>query len=270
MTAVLDEFCAYLIEQGAQTGTIEAYRQDTQLFLQTPRTLSALSAEEIEQWLADLQTQGVTENSIARKMAAIRRFCHFLEEKGVLGINPGLRLTPRRRTRSVPNPISFEQLSQLFSLPTPAALDRREAAIVAVLVGTGLRISRLRALRVQDVEVHPDLAWVRVHSHRIALFGAPAEALRLYLPDLLPGALFRHGDQPMTREGLWKAVRRRCKAAGIDGSAMPTRLRAAFITELMGSGHPTPLIQKAAGLLCHETLSRYREAARLRRAPAGL
>jgi len=262
-------FSAHLFEQGAQSATVEAYLRDIRLFLQTPRDLSSLKPEDLDQWVQELSEQGMGNNAIARKVAALRRFCTFLQDAAVLTQSPAETIKIKRTQLAAPEAIRTEQLTALFLSPASTLRERKEIAIVAVLAGTGLRISELRRLQTKDVEVHTDLVWIRVYNRRIPLLGAPAEALRAYVPTLPLGPLFPWQGKPMTREGLWRAVRRRCAVSGVDAHAIPTKLRTEFILETLSKGHLSEPGPRATGLPGADAMRRYRAALRKRRAPIG-
>jgi len=152
--------------------TILAYRTDIRQFfsiLSSPGDLQRLTAADIRFFMAELIRRGLQPRSIARKLASVRSFFHYLQETGRLEHSVLQTLSMPRYQRSVPAFLSVSETRELFETVVPAAryrqgnagegglLDsfvlRRDAAALELLYGCGLRVSELTALHDNDLEL---------------------------------------------------------------------------------------------------------------------
>jgi len=149
--------------------TVLAYRTDIRQFfsiLSPPDDLQLLTAADIRFFMAELIRRGLQPRSIARKLASVRSFFHYLQERGLLGHSVLQTLSMPRYQRSVPAFLSVSETRELFETVVPAARYRkgeaglldsfvlhRDAAALELLYGCGLRISELTALQDNDLEL---------------------------------------------------------------------------------------------------------------------
>jgi integrase/recombinase XerC len=236
MTPHLKAFLEYLaLNRNASAHTVRAYDSDLTQFLGhaagaagckvrdlAPAQLDRLA---LRGFLGDLHKQGLTRATAARKLAAARTFLRYLRREGVIDDDPGaLVATPKRDVR-MPAHLSEEEMSALIDAPVGAtALVQRDRAILELFYASGLRLSELVGLDVDDVNLGAKMVRVlgKGGKERIVPFnGSAASAVRAYLKDreaLVYGQERRDG-----RDGQDGQDRRRRRDKNSAGRSRPSR-----------------------------------------------
>jgi integrase/recombinase XerD len=266
---VLD-FLAYLeFERGLSRNTLEAYRTDLLQFgrFLERRERSALeaSAADIADFLAELAAGTVdrppaSTATIHRKTACLRSFYRHVRREGLLDSDPTATLSAPRRSRKLPHVLSRGEIDRLLSQPRgtdPASL--RDRALLELMYASGLRASEAIGLELADVDLEERVLRARGKGskERVVPIGqAAVRALRMYLergrPGLLKGAPEPHlfvnfrGGQ-LTRQGLYKIVRRHAVKAGLADRMSPHTLRHTFATHLLAGGCDLRSVQEMLG-----------------------
>jgi integrase/recombinase XerD len=278
---VLD-FLAYLeFERGLSRNTLDAYRTDLLQFgrFLDERELSALDAKpgDVSDFLEALAKGGVVGNggsagdaadarppaspaTIHRKSACLRSFYRHLRRDGLLDTDPTATLSAPRRSRKLPQVLTRGEIGKLLSQPRgtePAAL--RDRALLELMYACGLRASEAIGLELMDVDIEEGVLRARGKGskERVVPIGQAAlKALRIYLergrPALVKGAPEAHlfvnfrGGQ-LTRQGLYKIVRRHAVTAGLADRMSPHTLRHTFATHLLAGGCDLRSVQEMLG-----------------------
>ena len=266
---VLD-FLAYLeFERGLSRNTLEAYRGDLlQLgrFL-AERELSALdaTAADIGDFLTQLAAgdadhRPASPATIHRKSACLRSFYRHLRREGLRESDPTASLSAPRRSRKLPQVLTRGEVERLLSQPRgtdPAAL--RDRALLELMYASGLRASEAIGLELGDVDLVDRVLRARGKGskERVVPIGQAAlKALRIYLergrpalvrnrPELHLFVNFRGGQ--LTRQGLYKIVRRHAISAGLADRMSPHTLRHTFATHLLAGGCDLRSVQEMLG-----------------------
>jgi len=272
---VLD-FLAYLeFERGLPRNTLDAYRTDLLQYgrFLGEREVSALDASpgDVADFLEKLAT-GTRANggaparapaspaTIHRKSACLRSFYRHLRRDGLLDTDPTATLSAPRRTRKLPQVLTRGEIEKLLSQPRgtePAAL--RDRALLELMYACGLRASEAIGLELMDVDIDEGVLRARGKGskERVVPIGQAAiAALRPYLergrPALVKGSAephlfvnFRGGS--LTRQGLYKIVRRHALTAGFADRMSPHTLRHTFATHLLAGGCDLRSVQEMLG-----------------------
>jgi integrase/recombinase XerD len=241
--------------------TVEAYRRDlaaTAAWLGRP--LRAATVEDLERYVRALREEGLAAATIARRIAAVRSFYRHEMLLGARDDNPAAELELPRRTRRLPrtlSPSEAERLVEAAAGTTPRAL--RDAALVELLYGAGLRVSEAVGLVKSAVEL--DARFVRCvgkgGKERVVPIGrSAAEAIRRYLargrPYLdrrhLPELFLNARGGAITRAGAFVILRRLAAKAGLDPERVhPHLLRHSFATHLLEGGADLRSVQEMLG-----------------------
>jgi integrase/recombinase XerD len=267
---VLD-FLAYLeFERGLSRNTLDAYRTDLLQFgrFLEERDVSALEAQpsDIADFLEALargdgdRRAPASPATIHRKSACLRSFYRHLRRDGLLEGDPTATLSTPRRARKLPQVLTRAEVEKLLSQPRgtePSAL--RDRALLELMYACGLRASEAIGLELMDVDVEDGVLRARGKGskERIVPIGQAAlKALRIYLergrPGLVKGAPEAHlfvnfrGGQ-LTRQGLYKIVRRHALTAGLADQMSPHTLRHTFATHLLAGGCDLRSVQEMLG-----------------------
>jgi integrase/recombinase XerD len=241
--------------------TVESYRRDLEHFATwLGRGLAGAQADEIERYLAELRAAGRAGATIARRLAALRTFYRHQVLLGRRKDNPASTIASPRRVRSLPRTLSPGEAEQLIEAATgtaPRAL--RDAALVELLYGAGLRVSEAVGLERGGVDLDERLVRCvgKGGKERVVPIGRRgAEALRRYLSRGRPFLDRRHRPElflnakggPLTRAGAFLILRRLAARAGLDPERVhPHLLRHSFATHLLEGGADLRSVQEMLG-----------------------
>lgn len=262
----LDAFRQYLIvEKGLARNTLAAYLSDIQRFfyMRNPHvcpTQETLNRDAIVNYLSRRRGQGISPRTTARELVAIKAFCHFLYERQVIAQNPTLKIESPKPWQRLPNVLTHAEVERLLQAPdlhTPAG--KRDAAILELLYATGLRASELVNLTLDHVNTTD--GYLRIYGkggkERLVPIGEMA-AVQLddYLQSGRPGIL-RGRQTPyifvnrlgrgLTRQALWKTIKKYVQQIGITRSISPHTLRHSFATHMLEGGADLRSLQHFLG-----------------------
>src|SRR5712691_2198315 len=285
MTDPLAAFLRYLaVEKNASPHTLRSYRTDLRQFCDhlatltpgrerpttgrrgpgegAPRVhLATVDERQIRAWLARLHGCGLDATSICRKLAAVRSWMKFLARRGRLERNPALAVRGPRLGRKL---VSFLPIDESEALLDDRRLDERDRAVLELLYATGLRVSELAGLALDDVDAATGTVRVigKGRKERIVPFGAKAaRALDAYLAARggpARGPLFVSArGRALGVRSIYELVRQRARASGITRRVSPHTLRHTFATHLLDRGADLRLIQDLLGHSRLSTTQRY-------------
>lgn len=232
--------------------------------------LASVDASTIRAFLVDLLHRN-RKSSVARKLAAVKRFFRHLLQRGVTTADPTAGLTAPKKDKQLPVHLSVDDMFRLLQAPpadTPSGL--RDRAILEVTYSCGLRVSELVGLDWEDIDAALSVVRVRGKGgkERIVPIGRTAvdavDAYRVRLPDLCgrrprdPRAVFlnRRGGRITTRS-VARVVDGYTLASGIAAKVSPHALRHSFATHLLGAGADLRAIQELLGHASLSTTQKY-------------
>ena len=287
MNGHLKEFLQFIrLNRNASVHTARAYASDLSQFLDhvaestgLPRVkLKAghLDRLAIRGFMADLHKRGLSRASAARKLAATRTFLRYLRREGLVEDDPGgLVPTPKRDVR-MPVHLSEDEMGRLIDAPAiDGPLGRRDHAILEMFYASGLRLSELVGLDLDDVNLSGQMVRTlgKGGKQRLVPFNkSTASALRAYLKDreLLVGASVRtskgrprdplfvnYRGGRLTVRSVDRIVRRYAASSGVRPGVSPHALRHSFATHLLQRGADLRAIQELLGHARLSTTQRY-------------
>jgi integrase/recombinase XerD len=270
MSGLIDQFLdALWLERGLAEHTLNAYRSDLAKFSfwldNRGDSLLTLRGEILHDYLAWRLEQGFKATSTARLLSALRRFFQYLIREQLREDDPtALLLTPKLPKR-LPKDLSESQVEALLSEPdTGAALELRDKAMLELLYATGLRVSELVGLRMENISLRQGVVRVigKGSKERLVPMGEEAmhwvscylreargELLGLQASDVLFPS---NRAQQMTRQTFWHRIKLYASRAQISVELSPHTLRHAFATHLLNHGADLRVVQM---LLGHADLS---------------
>lgn len=263
MQALVREFTDYLsVEKRHSPNTVDGYRRDISRFVSfKPQvSLKSITPSVIREFLLSLHNQGLSSRSIARSLSSLKSFFKYLVGENLIRENPVETLETPKIWRKLPHLISLSQVESLLNQPDEGTtLGLRDKAMLEVLYATGVRVSELISLKLNDLNL--EVGFLRSYGkggkERVIPLGEVAQSyLKAYLaesrPKLLKGttcpALFisqRKG--PMTRQAFWKILKHYVLKAGISINVSPHTLRHAFATHLLEGGADLRSVQQMLG-----------------------
>lgn len=273
---------ALWMERGLSDNTLQAYSSDLRGFAAWLRgradggLLTAYRAD-VMAYLAERVQQGARRRTSARLLSSLRRFYRHQLREGRLTEDPTARVEPPRPDRPLPHALTEAEVERLLQAPdTEDCIGFRDRTMLEVLYATGLRVSELVGLRLEQVSVRQGAVRVVGKGGRerlVPLGEAAVDWLEGYLarvrPALARGSasaavfLTRRGEG-MTRQAFWYRVREHAATAGIRRSLSPHTLRHSFATHLLNHGADLRVVQLLLGHSDLSTTQIYTHVARAR------
>jgi tyrosine recombinase XerC len=284
--ADLRQFCAFLasdgtsivtpLRSGSQTQT--AFRTENTLGSNTPtaavaetvtdltQRLLSVTAEDVQSLLAHLGQQNYSKSTVARKLATLRSFYKFCVRRSYLKANPLATIRMPKQEKRLPKFLTVAEINQLLQTPDPTTmLGARDRAMLEVMYSTGIRVSELVALNVDDVDFTSQLVRVlgKGKKQRNApigptALGAISRYIELRRADVRSStfdqtALFvnKHGQRLSTRS-VRRKLDKYLAMSGLDPSISPHTLRHSFATHMLEKGADLRSVQE---LLGHQSIS---------------
>ena len=264
----IDDFIAALrLERSMSENTCMAYTRDLKVFTtymtrKGKGSASELEPAEIVAFIRNEREKGMASSTRARRMAAIRMWLRHLKARRLIKSDPGEALDPPKRAKALPKILSEQEVvSMIDGVVGDSPRELRDRAILEVLYGSGLRVSELCALKLEDVVADGELLRVfgkGAKERIVPLGGAAGRALDAYYAGARPS--FTKGDlgethvfvtrlgRPFTRQGVFKIIRERAAAAGIAADLIsPHVLRHCFASHMLQHGADIRAIQEMLG-----------------------
>ena len=252
-------------EAGLAENTLTAYRTDLSSFSafcdKNNIELRRIEPVNLQKYLLSLrETSQLAVSSIARRLVAIKLFLRYCYNNGWMEHDVATQIESPKKWQHLPTVLNTNQADALMSLPDehdPLAV--RDRAILELFYATGLRVSELTGLRMEDVNL--DVGYLRCvgkgRRERIVPVGSRAiESLREYLTDLRPHLaegrstnrlfLSRTG-RGLDRTNAWRLVVKYARRLGISGKLSPHTLRHTFATHLLAGGADVRVVQELLG-----------------------
>jgi integrase/recombinase XerD len=268
MKKQIQQFLDFIVEEkGYSSNTLAAYSNDLSQFMDylEPRVGSweEVDRETIIGYIMAMKgDQEYASSTVARKVAAIKSFFHYLVDRGLLEDDPTATLDSPKVRKRLPKAIAAKELERLLAEPaqdeSPKSL--RDRALLELLSATGLRVTELVSLDVDDVNLASATLRVvrpRDKSERIVPIHERAiEPLRDYvergriqlLRDPEEKALFlNHRGNRLTRQGLWLIVKHYVREVGITEDVTPHTLRHTFAAHLVSRKTDLEYVQELLG-----------------------
>lgn len=266
MKDLLNNFLEYLaVERGLATNTIDAYKRDLKSYIVYLRTKNITNVEHtnrttIVSYLLTMQKNGKASSSISRACAAIKSFYQFLFRERIINDDPTTNLDAPKLEHRLPKVLTVEEVERLLCQPDMTnPLGMRDRSMLELLYATGMRVSELISIAVEDVNL--EMGFLRCtgkgSKERIVPVGTIAVK---YLEQYITGArkkilngkesdtlfLNRQGNN-LTRQGFWKIIKKYSQQAGINKKITPHTLRHSFATHLLENGADLRSVQEMLG-----------------------
>ena len=271
MRAAIDSFLNFMtVERGVSPNTLVAYRNDLNQLATYVENFHADKAE--GQWanvddkvltayLLRLHEQGYSDTTRARKIASAKSLFSFLLEERYITKNPTENLSSPRVGRTLPEALSVEEITKLLATVSrsDAPEDKRDHTMVELLYASGLRVTELVSLDIEDVDLVEGSVRclgkgakeriIPIHQNAVDVVKGYLEHGRPLIANRRSGkALFlnRRGER-LTRQGFWLILKGHAGKAGIDTKITPHTLRHSFATHLLRGGAPLRHVQELLG-----------------------
>ena len=250
-------------EKNASKNTLESYMRDIRQlseFLEEScgKSLAAAKSSQLEDYIERLRASGKSVATVSRAIASIKSFYMQLCIKQVIKNSPATSLSPEKSESKIPEIMSHEEVDRF--LRQPKCIDAkgyRDHAMLELLYATGMRVSELLDMNLEDVNL--DRMLVRCGESRprvVPIHSAAVSALREYIDYVRPqmvaseeeNALFVNVQgERMSRQGFWKLIKLYAKKAKIDKDITPHTLRHSFAAHMIENGADVHSVQELLG-----------------------
>lgn len=266
-------------EKGFSANTLSAYRNDLNQFvdyLDSNNGGGPPDRDTIVNFMSYLREREYAASTIARRMAAVKSFFHYLHEQGAIHDDPTQALQAPKVGKYVPKSITKEEMERLLQQPKAnSAMGMRDRAMLELIYATGMRVSELVSLNLESVDLLAGQVTCCGRGSRKRVIPASRSSLaavEVYTKkgrtNLLRGhcdteALFlNHHGVRITRQGFWLIIKGYADRAGIESPITPHVLRHSFATHRLKDGQDLKSVQELLGHASISTTQIYAEAVR--------
>lgn len=262
LSELIIEFLRYLlIDKGYSNNTIESYKRDLEKFLEFNKNkdINNISNDDLKKYIKNLNKIGLNEKSIARNISSLKSFYKFLVIEKYINNNPSDALFLPKVKKSLPNILTEEEVLKLLDIKLTDNFSYRNKAMLELMYATGLRVSELINLKLQDIDLNQDIirTFGKGSKERIIPIGDYSkEYLEKYILEYRGSMLKKenseylflnnHGKK-MTRQGFFKIIKKIAKEKGINKELSPHTLRHSFASHLLKYGADLRTIQELLG-----------------------
>ena len=254
------------LEQGVSENTLSAYRSDLDkfcLFLKG-QNLMTVTGLDVESYLAHRVDLGLKPRSTARSISALKRFYQYFVREKLISDTPMLNISQPKAGQSLPKTLSEAEVEALLNAPnTEEAMGLRDKAMLELLYATGLRVSELVGLRMEQINLRQAVVFVKGKGNKERLVPLGEEAM-YWLEQFLKGGraqMIKHATDfvfpskrgvGMTRQTFWHRIKHYAILAAVESPLSPHTMRHAFATHLLNHGADLRVVQMMLG---HSDLS---------------
>ncbi len=262
MKNYVDNFKVYLSdEKKSSSNTLESYIRDVNQFvsycaLNNVKKISQIDDKMLRDYLAKIEK---SESTKARIIASLRCFFRFLISCGVVNKNPCDQVSFKKTQKKLPGVLDANEIILLLSQPDGEDYKSiRDKAMLEVLYATGIKVSELLELKVNDFNLSVGI--LHLHNDKkeriVPMYPAAVKAVAEYLVNVRPAIvedeeeeiLFTNlNGQAMSRQGFWKIIKYYANKAGIKSEITPHTLRHSFAAHLLENGAKLQDIKEMLG-----------------------
>lgn len=255
-------------EQKKSKNTIDAYQRDLECFIEfiSARGVNSLmdvTNTDIVAFMMDMRSQGRSKATINRRLSSLRAFYRFAVKNGFIKSNPTDDLKSPKLERKELDYLTIEEVTKVLELPDSSPKGLRDKAILEVLYATGIRVSEMIELNLEDANI--TMGFITCDGEhgkaRIVPLGRHArKALKQYLQEgrkkFFKGEENLEADSPLfvnyrgerfTRQGFWKLLKNYGKEADLEDRISPHILRNSFAVHMLQNGADVKTLQELMG-----------------------
>lgn len=265
MEEQLNKFIEYLEQiKKSSRNTVLSYKRDLEKFSSFLNShgindLNKVNETTLNSYILLLEREHFAASTISRNIAALKAFFEFLNRYEGRSFNPALKLKAPKIEKRAPEVLTVDEVTRLLEQPAGRNnKELRDKAMLELMYATGIRVSELVSLTIDDVNVQAGyIRCAERGKERIIPIGSVARiSMRQYLKQARP-AMLSDGNshilftncsgQPMSRQGFWKILKQYASRAGIETDITPHTLRHSFAAHLIENGADLRSVQEMLG-----------------------
>ena len=263
---ILMDYLHYLkVERGLSENTINSYGIDLKLFLEYLReneipSFKQVNKDVIVNYMQSEKNNNKANSSILRSVSSLRKFFQYLAQEKIIEKDPMLLIDTPKKKQHLPQVLTKEEVEKLLHSPnTGQVLGLRDRAMLELMYATGLRISEIINLKLEDLHLTMGTLQTLGKGHKERIVPVGDEAIKWvnrYLEEARPKLLKQkrsnylflnfHGNN-LTRQGVWKNLKAEVRKAGIQKNITPHTLRHSFATHILENGADLRIVQELLG-----------------------
>lgn len=263
---ILMDYLHYLkVERGLSENTINSYGIDLKLFLEYLReneipSFKQVNKEVIVNYMQSEKNNNKANSSILRSVSSLQKFFQYLAQEKIIEKDPMLLIDTPKKKQHLPQVLTKEEVEKLLHSPnTGQVLGLRDRAMLELMYATGLRISEIINLKLEDLHLTMGTLQTLGKGHKERIVPVGDEAIKWvnrYLEEARPKLLKQkrsnylflnfHGNN-LTRQGVWKNLKAEVRKAGIQKNITPHTLRHSFATHILENGADLRIVQELLG-----------------------
>ncbi len=259
---IIEDFLRYLlIDKNYSNNTIESYKEDLIKFRDffKNKRINEIDIDDLKKYVKYLNDLNLNELSISRSISCIKSFYKYLNIEKIIDNNPSDSLFLPKVRKKLPNTLSEEEVDRLLDIKLTDMYSYRNKAMLEVLYATGLRVSELVNLKMENIDFESDIirTYGKGNKERVIPIGEYAKTyLEKYLNEYRYQML-KHGNNEyvflnnhgknMTRQGFFKIIKAIANEKGINKEISPHVLRHSFASHLLKHGADLRTIQELLG-----------------------
>jgi len=270
MSLINDQLLKYLemldVEKGLSRNTLESYENDISDFISLMGKKGKTAPDEItisdvRVYLSSLRDRKLAVSSIIRKLVSIRGFFKYLLKQGIIKGNPLVRIENPRPWRKLPDVLSEEEVERLINAPDiKTLLGIRDRAMLEILYGCGLRVSELTGITVNDIDFESGILKAKGKGSKERLVPIGDQGLnalsdyvkkeRILFQKKKINSIYlflNRSGKRISRQGVWKMLKRYCRKAKIKKRITPHTFRHSFATHMIERGADLRAVQLLLG-----------------------
>lgn len=248
----------------ASVNTVASYMRDLHQFASYAEddlhiSLQEVTAEQVSGYMSWMTGRGKSPATVSRSLASIKSFYGYLLSEGTIEFNPVRNLHVVKSEKKLPQILTGKEVEQLLAQPQCKDMKGyRDKAMLELLYATGIRVSELIGLKVDDVNL--SVGFIRCGAEGkmriIPLYPAAVKALSDYMTAIRPNLIAEPSEtslfvnlngERMSRQGFWKLIKHYQQTANISKDITPHTLRHSFATHLLENGADLRAIQEMLG-----------------------
>lgn len=264
MKEILNEYNQYLYDvKNSSKNTAESYMRDVNAFIKSLsltniNAIKKISQNQFEKYIDKLRSSGLSESTLSRNCASIRSFYAYLIQREIAVSNPTLSVKSVKATKKLPQTLTSREIDKFLCAPDSSdPKGCRDKAMLELLYASGIKVSELIALNVENVNIDAGFIVCNGKSGNrvIPLYPTAVRCISEYMRRVRGANVYEIGQplftnmngERLTRQGFWKIIKIYASKVNINKDITPQTLRHSFAAHLLANGAQLKDIQEMLG-----------------------